>query len=88
GFELADAAEVFGRWMLAIGTDDLLETTQADRNRIFNLGYYTWVEQQGLPLPDFESRRDQRFWTGLRDLLPAWDALIAEFNERTGLAAG
>jgi cysteine synthase len=88
GFEPADAAEVFGRWMLAIGTDDLLETTQADRNRIFNLGYYTWVEQQGVPLPDFESRRDQRFWTGLRDLLPAWDAMIAEFNERTGLAAG
>ena len=53
----------------AAGTDDLLETTRADRDRIFNLGYYTWVEQQGVSLADFEARRDQRFWTGLRDLL-------------------
>jgi len=88
GFERADAADVFGRWMLGIGPDDLLETTLADRNRIFNLGYYTWVEQQGVSLADFEARRDQRFWTGLRDLLPTWDAMINEFNERTGLAAG
>jgi cysteine synthase len=86
GFDVADAAEAFGRWMLGTGPDDLLETTLADRNRIFNLGYYTWVEQQGVSLADFEARRDQRFWTGLRDLLPAWDAMINEFNERTGLA--
>src|SRR5215471_12991132 len=88
GFGAADAAEVFGRWMLGTGTDDLLETTLADRDRIFNLGYYTWVEQQGVSLADFERRRDQRFWADLRDLLPAWDAMIGEFNERTGLAAG
>jgi cysteine synthase len=88
GFTPADAAEVFGRWLLGTGPDDLLETTLADRNRIFNLGYYTWVEQQGVSLADFEARRDQRFWTGLRDLLPAWDAMVTEFNERTGLAAG
>ncbi len=87
GFTAADAAEVFGRWILAAGTDDLLETTLADRNRIFNLGYYTWVEQQGVPLADFEARRDQRFWLGLRDLLPAWDAMIEQFNQRAGLAA-
>jgi cysteine synthase len=88
GFTAADAAETFGRWMLGTGPGDLLETTLADRNRIFNLGYYTWVEQQGVSLADFEARRDQRFWTGLRDLLPAWDAMITEFNGRTGLAAG
>jgi cysteine synthase len=86
GFDLADAAETFGRWMLGTGTEDLLETTLADRNRIFNLGYYTWVEQQGVSLADFEARRDQRFWTALRDLLPAWDTMITEFNQRTGLA--
>ncbi len=87
GFGHLDAAEVFGRWMLAAGPDHLLDTTLADRDRIFNLGYYTWVEQQGVSLPDFEMRRDQRFWTGLRGLLQAWDAMIGEFNERTGLAA-
>jgi cysteine synthase len=87
GFGMVEAAEVFGRWMLAAGTDHLLETTLADGDRIFNLGYYTWVEQQGVTLPDFEARRDRRFWTGLRDLLPAWDAMIEEFNRRTGLGA-
>ena len=86
GFGPIDAGEVFARWMLGASTDHLLETTLADRNRIFNLGYYTWVEQQGIPLAVFESRRHQRFWTGLRDLLPAWDARIEEFNQRTGLA--
>ena len=86
GFRLIDAAEVFSRWMLAAGLDNLLETTMADRNRIFNLGYFTWVEQQEVSLSDFESRRDQQFWTALRDLLPVWDAMIEEFNQRTGLA--
>jgi cysteine synthase A len=86
GFEPADAAAVFGRWVIGAGLDNLLETTLADRTRIFNLGYYTWCEQRGVPLADFEARRDQRFWTGLRDLLPAWDAMITEFNEQTGLA--
>ena len=62
GFDARDAAEVFGRWLLAAGTDNLLETTLADRERIFNLGYFTWVEQQGVSLADFQARRDQRFW--------------------------
>jgi hypothetical protein len=88
GFGPVDAAEAFGRWMLGAGTDALLETTLADRERIFNLGYFTWVEQQGVALADFEARRGQRFWAGLRDLLPTWDAMIGEFNDRTGLAAG
>jgi len=87
GFGMVDAAEAFGRWMLAAGPDDLLEATLADRNRIFSLGYYTWVEQQGVSLSDFESRRDQRFWVGLRDLLPVWDAMIEEFNDRSAGAA-
>ena len=73
--------------MLAPDPENLLETTLADRDRIFNLGYFTWVEQQGVSLSDFVSRRDKQFWTDLRDLLPAWDTMIEEFNQRTGLAA-
>jgi cysteine synthase A len=85
GFDEAAAAEVFGRWMLAADTDNLLETTTEDRARIFNLGYYTWVEQQGVALEDFTARRRQAFWTGLRSKLDSWDELIAEFNGRTGV---
>ena len=87
GFDEAAAAEVFGRWMLGADTSDLLETTTRDRDRIFDLGYYTWVEQRGVSLEDFVARRDQAFWTDLRSRLAAWDELIADFNARTGVVA-
>ena len=83
GYGEAQAAEAFGRWMLAAGSDNLLQTSLRDRERIFNLGYYTWVEQQGVRLGDFQARRAQSFWTGLRARIAAWDSLIAEFNART-----
>jgi len=57
-----------------------------ERNRIFNLGYFTWVEQRGVALADFEARRDQAYWRGLHDLLPVWDEMIAAFNRDTGAA--
>jgi cysteine synthase len=85
GFGEADAAEAFGRWMLAAGTGHLLETSLRDRERIFNLGYYTWVEQQGVSLADFNARRSQAYWVGLRQRLASWDGLIEEFNARTGV---
>jgi cysteine synthase len=85
GFDAVAAAETFGRWMLAAGTDDLLETTAEDRARIFNLGYFTWVEQQGLSIEEFEARREQSFWTALRLKLDTWDEMIREFNARTGV---
>jgi cysteine synthase len=85
GFDAVNAGEVYARYVLGLGCDDMLETTQADRRRIFNLGYYTWVEQQGISLDDFDQRRDQKFWRNLQDQLPVWDAMIEEFNRRTGV---
>ena len=67
-------------------TDHMIETRERDRTRIFNLGYYTWVEQQGIPLEVFEARRSKSFWTDLRRYLPVWDELIAGFNDE--VAAG
>ncbi len=87
GFTTASAAETFGRYMLGAGTDDLLELGREERERIFNLGYYTWVEQQGISIEAFQERRDQAFWRGLRDLLPVWDEQIGEFNARVGAAS-
>ncbi len=85
GFDEAHAAEAFGRWMLGAGTDHLLETSLRDRERIFDLGYYTWVEQQGVGLADFTARRAQAYWVELRERLAGWDGLIEEFNARTGV---
>jgi len=76
------AAEVFGEHLAHVGTDDVIECTERDRTRIFNLGYYTWVEQQGTPFELFEARRSQSFWRGLRRYLPVWDELVGELNAR------
>jgi cysteine synthase len=83
-FDAVHAAEVFGQHLRGIATDHLLELSYRDRNRIFNLGYFTWVEQQGVSLEDFEARRRQEFWRNLRSLLPVWDEMITAFNEETG----
>jgi cysteine synthase len=81
------AAEVFGEHVLGQSTDHLIETTRVDRLRMFHLGYYTWVEQQGVGLEEFETRKRSAFWKDLLDLVPAWDAMIEEFNARAGTAA-
>jgi cysteine synthase len=86
-FDDLAAAEVFGQHLLGCATDHLLELRETDRHRIFNLGYYTWVEQQHVPLATFEARRDQKFWQDLHAIVPRWDEMIAEFNQRTGMAA-
>jgi cysteine synthase len=84
GFDGSSAAEVFGESLAGVDTDHVLDCTDADRERIFNLGYFTWVEQQGVSVEDFEARRSQSFWRSLHELVPIWDAMIEEFNERTG----
>ncbi len=85
GFDEVAASEVFGEHLLGAATDNLIELTRGERERIFNLGYYTWVEQQGISLEEFEARRNPSFWTGIHDLVRDWDALIDEFNARTGV---
>jgi len=85
GFDQISAAEVYTKHLLGVDGDHILETTHRDRNRIFNLGYYTWVEQQGVSLDEFESRREQRFWIDSHRILPAWDKMIEEFNAETGV---
>ena len=85
GFDAVAAGETFAQCVLEAGPEHLLELSYIDRTRIFNLGYFTWVEQQGVSLPEFEARRDQRFWTEMRQIIPTWDQMIEEFNRRTGV---
>ena len=83
-FDETSAGEIFGRHLQAIADDHLIELTHVDRRRIFNLGYYTWVEQQGVSVADFDRRKDAAFWSELQASAPAWDRLIEEFNVETG----
>ncbi len=86
-FDRTRAVEAFAEHALGAAGDHLLELTDADRRRIFNLGYFTWVEQQGVTIPEFTARRDQRFWQELRSRIPLWDEMIAEVNREVGVAA-
>jgi cysteine synthase A len=85
-FDQTTAAAALAEHVLGADGDHLLELSQQDRRRIFNLGYFTWVEQRGVPIADFTARRDQSFWRGLRSRLPVWDELIIEFNREAGVA--
>jgi cysteine synthase len=81
------AAEIVGQHLIGAGTEHVLDATARERERIFNLGYFTWVEQQGIALADFDRRRSQAFWRGLHDLVPQWDEMISAFNRDSGMAA-
>ncbi|HET9599166.1 MAG TPA: pyridoxal-phosphate dependent enzyme [Anaeromyxobacteraceae bacterium] len=86
-FDAVAAGETWGRALAGAAVDHYLELTLPERRRVFNLGYFTWVEQQGVSVEEFRARSRQAFWDGLLDLVPAWDALIAEFNARSGAGA-
>lgn len=81
------AAELAGEHLIGADTDWMIEATAFDRERIFNLGYFTWVEQQGVSVADFDRRKRQDFWTGLHDLVPVWDDMIQAFNRDSGMSA-
>ena len=85
GFDRTHAAEVFGKGILGVATDHFMELTHRDRERVFNLGYFTWVEQQGISIDDFSMRKREGFWSDLRALIPAWDGMIEEFNKQTAV---
>ena len=79
------AAELVGRHLLGADTEHVIEAGTRDRDRVFNLGYFTWVEQQGVSVADFDRRRAQSFWEGLHALVPVWDEMITAFNRDSGM---
>ena len=84
GFDDAEGEAAIAQHLADITTDDVLDMDETNRNRVFNLGYFTWVEQQGISVEDFERRRKQSWWNELRPLIDGWDSRIDEFNEATG----
>ena len=73
--------------MLNLKTDNLLELTYADRKRIHNLKYYTWVEQQARDVKDLNALwyDTKGTWDAVHAQAKEMDELINEFNEATGL---
>ena len=82
------AAEHFARYLLGENTDNVLDLRHADRRRIHNLKYYTWVEQQGKTYDEILAQReDPTYWTGVQGQIGAIDSLIEDFNARVGRSA-
>ncbi len=81
-----DAAAVFARDLHGESTDHMLELSYEDRRRIHNLKYYTWVEQQGRTYQEIQDQwYEPTYWTDVQNQVDEIDALIEEFNGRTGL---
>lgn len=83
---MLDAAGIYHRYLLGETTNNLIELTYAERKRIHNLKYYTWVEQQGKTSEELTAQwYDPNYWTSLHGMDRQIDKLTEQFNERVGL---
>jgi cysteine synthase len=81
-----NAAADFARYLHGQSTDNMAELSYADRRRVHNLKYFTWVEQQGRSYEEIQAQwYDRDYWTGFRGQANEIDALIDEFNREVGL---
>ncbi len=80
------AAAHFAHYLHGQSTDNLLELSYADRRRVHNLKYFTWVEQQGRSYEEIQAQwNDRNYWTDVPNQVDEIDALITEFNHDAGL---
>jgi cysteine synthase len=81
-----NAAADFARFLLGESTDNMIELSYADRKRVHNLKYFTWVEQQGKTYSEIQSQwYDPDYWSDVQKQVPEIDALIEEFNADAGI---
>ncbi len=73
------------RYLRGVGTDSMRELGYHDQKALHNLKYFTWVEQQGKTVEELNALWDPAFWDEKFAEAHAWDKLIDEFNERTGV---
>ena len=73
--------------ILNLKLDNMQELTYADRKRVHNLKYYTWVEQQGRTVEELNALwyDTEGTWDTVHKQAKDLDDLINEFNEATGL---
>ena len=73
--------------MLGLKTDSMMEMGYAERKRVHNLKYYTWVEQQQMNVEDLNAQwyDTKGTWDAVHAQARDLDELINEFNEATGL---
>jgi cysteine synthase len=85
-FTALDAAAAYERHLVGTTPDYVEELTYYGRKRVHNLKYFTWVEQQGKTFDEIQAQwYDNNYWTKFQDNTEEVDALIDEFNAKTGL---
>lgn len=85
-FTEGDAAACFAQHLQGLAIDNMEELTYYGRKRIHNLKYYTWVEQQGKTYEEIQQQwDDDKYWESIPTSVDQIDALIEEFNAKTGL---
>jgi cysteine synthase A len=85
-FTEGDAAACFAQHLQGLAIDNMEELTYYGRKRIHNLKYYTWVEQQGKTYEEIQQQwDDDQYWESIPTCVDQIDALIEEFNAKTGL---
>ncbi len=95
---LAEMNESFGEYsetQAAIDFNALLkkqsidyfkELNYYDKKAIHNLKYFTWVEQQGKDVDELNAQwYDENYWDERFSVVPKWDKLIEQFNEKVSL---
>lgn len=86
-YSLTDAKLDHNVHMLSLKTDNLLELTYAERKRIHNLKYYTWVEQQGRTVEELNALwyDTEGTWDKVHKQCDELDELINAFNTEVGI---
>ncbi len=65
------------------GIDFFKELSYYDKKSIYNLKYFTWVEQQGRSLEELKEQWEPAYWqTIFEEEVVLFDKLIAEFNQQ------
>ena len=86
-YSVIEAAKDHALHMLGLKTDSLIELTYAERKRVHNLKYYTWVEQQGMTAEDLNAQwyDTKGTWDTVHAQAKDLDELINAFNDEVGI---
>ena len=85
-FTSPDAAVSFEADLMGLSIDHMIEMNYYEKQRMHNLKYFTWIEQQGKTVEELNAQwYDDNYWKSRYQMADKWDEKINEFNERTGV---
>jgi len=86
-YRTQNAIRDYSQHLMALKTDSMMELNYADRKRVHNLKYFTWIEQQMFNLDELNRQwyEYERYWGEIQRLTPKIDELITQFNTKVSL---